>query len=417
MKKKILPIIFSLTILATSIYAGGFQINEHGARAMAMAGAFTAIANDASAIYFNPAGITQLKGTNFYGGLTLIAPSASFTGPAPSTTKTDMDSQTFTPINFYVTQQIGDNLFVGLSVNNQYGLGTRWPVNWPGKYLAYDTEIKSFFFTPVVAYKFSNQFSLSAGLVIAYGDVKIIQVSNVGAGDFQTELKGNKTSVGFSAGLMYKPSNEFSIGVSYRSSVKWDLEGTAKSTPEGFTHPLLKVFIPYPKGDVTAPLKTPQNITVGLGYMPTDQLTLAADFQYVGWSSYDKLSITFKNYNVSNPLAPGPSTESVDRNYENTFIIRGGAEYNLSDVFALRAGILYDRNPVKTEYVEPTLPDANRIGLNIGFGYKLTNNLSIDVAYMFLSFSDRDVTGSKFGFNGKYTNNAHLVGADLSLAL
>ncbi len=417
MKKKQLPIILSFLLLTGSIFAGGFQINEHGARAMAMAGAYTAIANDASAIYFNPAGITQLSGVNFYGGVTLIAPSASFTGPAPSTTKTDMDSQLFTPFNFYVTYQVTSDLSVGLGVNNQYGLGTKWPVSWPGKYLAYDTNVKSFFFTPVVAYKFSDQFSLSVGAVIAYGDVKIIQISNAGAGDFQTELKGNNTAFGFTAGLLYKPVKEFSIGVSYRSSIKWELEGTATSTPAGFTHPLYHIFIPYPNGDISAPLKTPQNITVGLGYMPTNELTLGADFQYIGWSSYDKLSITFKNYNVNNPTAPGPSTESIDRNYENTFIIRAGGEYALSDVFALRAGVLYDRNPVKTEYVEPTLPDANRIGVNVGFGYKLTKNLTVDVAYMLLTFSDRNVTGSKFNFNGTYSNIAHLFGADLSFAL
>lgn len=417
--KKILFTAVFLAALFNLTLAGGFQINEQGAKALSMGNAFTGVANNPSAIFFNPAGITQLKGTRFIAGVSLIAPSTKFTGPSPLTTETEMEKQVFTPFDFYVTHQFSENWFAGLSVNNQYGLGTKWPSAWVGNQLAVDTEIKSFFFTPVVAYKFSDQFSLSAGAVIAYADVKIINRTVhplTSQPTVEINLEGNKIGYGFSAGLLFKPAEQLSLGLSYRSEIKFDFEGTATSTPASFTHPLAGP-IPFPNGDIAAPLTTPQNITLGIGFTPSPALTLAADFQYVGWSSYDKLEVTFKNYDLS-PTTPGvQNVRSADRNYENTFILRGGAEYKLSDVFALRGGVFFDKNPVKTEYVEPILPDANRIGLNAGFGYMFTENLGVDFGYLLLLFEKREVTGSKFGFNGTYKNMSHILSIDFSYSI
>lgn len=432
MKK--LSLLLAVVFFAGRIYAGGFQLNEHGARAMAMAGAFTGLANDASALYFNPAGMTQLTGTHFMAGVTLITPSASFTGPKPPLSPTlgpnqkwDMESQVFNPINVYVTQQVSDDLFLGLGVNNQYGLGTKWDPNWAGRYLAGETEIQSFFFTGAAAYKLSDQFSISLGAVYATATVLISrQIPHPLAGmvpgvkDVNVKMDGDATAFGFSAGLMYKPSKELSLGLSYRSEMEFDFEGKATSTPATFHHPLLNVDLPFPNGDISAPLTTPQNITFGIGYMASPELTLSADFQYIGWSSYDKLTVTFKTYDLDlNPANGQQNVQSADRKYENTFIIRAGAEYQMSKDFALRGGLLYDKSPAAAEYVDPTLPDADRIGLNIGFGYKFTENLSIDFAYMHLFFSERDVTTSHTTVNnvpflGTYQNSAELFGVNFS---
>ena len=420
MKKTITTVVTCL-LVTSSILAGGFQINEQGARAMGMANAFTGVANNPSAIFFNPAGITQLNGTQFLGGVSIIAPSVKFIGPSPLTKEWKMDSQIFTPFDFYATHQFSEKFYAGLSVNNQYGLGTKWPSDWIGNQLAIDTEIKSFFFTPVVAYKFSDQFSLSVGAVIAVANVKIVNAivhPLTNKPDVQVELKGDNTSFGFTAGLMYQPTKQVSLGLSYRSEVKFDFKGTATSTPAGFNHPLLGgAYIAFPNGDVTAPLTTPQNITFGLGIMPSPDLTLAADFQYVGWSSYDKLEITFSNYDLD-PTTPGmQGVESVDRKYQNTFIIRGGAEYKTSDVLALRGGLFFDKNPIKDEYVEPQLPDGNRLGVNVGLGYKFTPKFGVDFAYLLLIVAERDVTNSVFHFNGTYKNMINVFALDFSYNL
>jgi long-chain fatty acid transport protein len=420
--KKLFTLVLACVLFAGSLFAGGFQINENGARAMAMAGAFTGLANDPSAVYFNPAGILQLKGTNFYFGSTLIAPKSSFTDSKSVETK--MDSQLFTPINFYLTHGIGDKLAVGLGVNNQYGLGTKWDPSSVIRFYAGNTSIKSFFFTPVVAYQWTENLSISAGLAVVYADVEISKKSPApipGYVEPTITMKGNKTGFGFSAGLLYKFSQTFQAGLSYRSQVKLEFAGTATSDPATFYHPLLKANLAYPNGDITAPLNTPQNVTLGIAYKADPSLMLTADFQYVGWSSYDKLAVTFTNYDLDlNPANGVQNVSSVDRNYQNTWILRTGAEYTASDKLSVRAGILYDRNPVQTEYVDPTLPDADRLGLNIGFGYKISSKIAIDVAYMFLAFDDRNLSGSKVTptlNGGMYQNSAHLIGVDFSYSL
>jgi len=421
-----------LVLLATismfiysSAFAGGFQLNEQGARALAMGGAFAGLANDPSALYFNPAGITQLKGTNFYFGTTLIMPLGTYKVPGNSNVTYEQKSQTFTPVNFYLTHAFTDKLSVGLSFNNQFGLGTKWDANWPGRYLAINTDLKTYQATAAIAYKVLDNLSISAGGVFGMADVTIEKKSPYPLGipkDFMVTLKGDGNAFGFTAGVLYKPLKDLQFGLSYRSEISYDLKGTATSDPASvtFVHPLLNVpvTVPFPNGDITAPLSTPQSITFGLAYMPQNNLTVTADFQYVGWSSYDKLDITFASYDLdANPANGIQNTQSTIRDYKNTFIARAGFEYTASDMLILRGGVLYDHNPVKNELVEPSLPDADRLGLNIGYGAKLSDRIGLDVAYFLLIFRDRDINKSVFGFNGQYSTTAHLFGVNISYSL
>lgn len=412
MKKITLSIL--VLFLVGKLFAGGFQINEHGARAMGMAGAFTAIANDPTALFYNPAGLVFVKGTQFYGGATLIKPISSFRGPAPSVDEWKMKDLIFNPINVYVTHQFSDDFAVGLGLNNPYGLGTEWNSDWIGKYLAIKTEIRSFFFYASAAYRVSDALSIGAGPIYAFGDVTINRKNSLSPFDADAEinLTGDASAIGFTAGLLFKPANEFSLGLSYRSEVSFDFTGTAEVTAPTALLPII------PQGKVKAPLTTPQNITLGLAYFPNDDLIVSADFQYIGWSSYDKLEVTFEDVKDANG---NPYVTSSTRDYGDAYIARLGAEYKLSKPITLRGGVLYDSNPVKDERLDPTLPDANRIGLNIGVGYQITDNISIDLAYLFLRFNERKIDNSMISytdgaayFNGVYNSTAHLLGIDFS---
>lgn len=412
MKRKLLLFASAMLMISVNVIGSGFQINEQGAKAMAMGGAFTGLANDPSAVYFNPAGIVNLSGTHFTGGVSLISPSSSFRGPAPAIDEYKLNSQLFTPFHFYFTQQLSNDWFVGFGVNNPYGLGTKWDDDWVGRYLALDTEIRTFFFNAVAAYKINEQLSISAGVTFAYGDVKIIRYTPLYpfAGEAQVSLQGDGTAWGFTAGVLYKPMDELSLGLSFRSEAPFTFEGDATSDgPSQFSSRL-------PAGNISADFTTPMNLTFGVAVMPMEKLTVTGDFQYVGWSSYDVLAVDFEDPNQTDLSSP--------RNYNNSWIARLGAEYWLTDDFAVRGGLLYDKNPVDDERVEPTLPDADRIGLNLGIGYDLSENLTLDVAYFFLRFNERTITNSKedYGigtspFNGTYNSTAHLFGISFSYNL
>jgi long-chain fatty acid transport protein len=409
MIKKTVSFFTILAFLAGSVFAGGFQINEHSARAMAMGGAFTGLANDASAAYFNPAGMTQLTGWNMSLGTTIISPSGSFRGVYPETTEYDLQKQTFTPINVYAVGQITDKLYFGFSVNNPFGLGTRWDDDWVGKYLAVDTELKTFYFGFNLAYKINDVFSIAAGLNYAYGDVtimKYVPIPDPLAGDFKLTLDGDDTAIGYNVSLFIKPSDAFSFGISFRSETPFEFEGTA--TSEEYPAQLEGRL---PSGDITAAFTAPMNISTGVAWHANEKLTLTADYQYVGWSSYDKIEVVF---------ADGSKSVSV-RDYDNSWIARVGGEYNFSDAVDFRAGFLYDKNPVKDELVEPSLPDADRMGFNVGLGYMFTEKFGIDLAYMYLRFAERTITNSEVSytsgnspFNGTYNSYAHLFAINFS---
>jgi long-chain fatty acid transport protein len=427
-KKKILTLFFVCVLFAGNMYPSGFQINENGARAMAMAGAFTGLADDPSAIYFNPAGITQLDGIQIYAGATMIMPISSFSLPPQySIPKTNMDSQVFFPINFYITYHITSDLSVGLGINNQFGLGTKWPQDWVGSQLAVETSVKTFFFTPVVAYKISPKLSISAGATIATNNVLI---SRMGAApdprlpNYLITLDSKTaTAVGFTLAFLYKPDDRIQIGACYRSKSKFNLTGTATSNPASFPFqvaPGTYAQIPYPNGDISASLTTPPDFTFGISIKPIDKWTITADYQWIGWSTYDSLKVNFNSY--KNPLNGAAVSISVPKQYQDSYILRVGTEYKVDDILSLRAGIYYDHNPIPEGYVDPTLPDADRTGICVGAGYNFTNNLRVDLAYQLILFPDRTTSYFVPGttntyFNGTYSNIAHLIGLNLSYNL
>ncbi len=411
MVKKSLTIIVSAIIISGNIFASGFQINEHAARAMAMGGAFTAVANDASAAMFNPAAVTQLKGTHISAGVTLIKPYATFRGVTPDVDEYSVHDALFTPINLHVTHQISEDLYSSFSLTNPFGLGTTWDDDWIGKYLAVETEVRTFFFGGNLAYKLTENFSVAAGVNVAYGDViirKFAPLPDPLTGDIELTLEGDAVSYGYNLSMFYiHPKNDYTVGVSFRSNSTFDFEGEATSVGPAQLDGRL------PAGNITATLVTPYNLQMGMSFFPIENLRTAFDFQWVGWSSYDKLAVDFED--------EAQEDVSAARDYQDSWIMRTGFEYICNESLDLRWGIFLDRNPVKNEMVEPSLPDSDRLGFNAGFGYKFFGNQSIDLAYMYIRFFERTVTGAESyytsgnsSFDGTYNSYAHLLAINYS---
>src|SRR5512140_683393 len=261
----VVVLVIATTILAAAAFASGFQLNEHGARAMAQAGAFAARASDGSAMYFNPAGLGFQTQGSVLVGVTLIMPTSSFYGPAETNTNTkyEQTSQPLTPVNAYIVYPIVHRWTAGIAVNNQYGLGTEWPSDWPGRYLAVKTDLTSWFITPTLAFRVNDQLSIAAGFVYATGSVKLnrsVYTSGIETpAPVVTTLDLSGHGMTFSAGLLYKISPEWSVGLSYRGSVKIDAKGSATFNPN-YT-PLM-----LPQGDVSTSITLPANGFVGVAY-------------------------------------------------------------------------------------------------------------------------------------------------------
>ncbi|MGA1863286.1 outer membrane protein transport protein [Deferribacter thermophilus] len=234
--------LFVILLFPVLLYANGFQINEQGAKALGMGGAFVAQADDPSAVYFNPAGITQLERMQLSLGFSPIHPYATFESDSTGQS-TDAKDKTFYIPNFYATLQTTDKIWVGLGVFSNFGLATEWPDNWKGRYIVGGTkaEVVTLTINPNIAYKINDKLSIAAGIDIQRMDVtlenKIWQgFHGVGVEDANSELKGTDDwAYGWNVALHYKITENWKFGMSYRSKIKHEFKDGTHNLDHLFT--------------------------------------------------------------------------------------------------------------------------------------------------------------------------------------
>ncbi len=402
-----------LMVCSAAVFAGGFKIGEHGARGMGMGGAFVAMPRDASAVYHNPAGLSFLSGGNILLGSVLMAPSTTFTGPTPSTASTDMVSETFFPSNFYASYTMQNGLAVGIGVFSPFGLGTEWAGNWVGRHLAVKSDLKTFYINPTISYKVSDQLALGVGASYVPGSVMLDRkLPLIPLPDGTFKLEGDGTGFSFNAGIIWKPTESISVGLTYRAETKIEFEGDAvfgnipNIDPDG-AGPIPVLTALFPSGTTgKSTITMPGNLTGGIAFDVNQNFTIQAAVEFVGWSSYDKLQVAF-----SKPVA-GSTIMTDTANWKNSILLRVGGEYRIDDL-AVRAGFIFDETPQPDRSVGPVLPDADRLEFSIGLGYQLTNAVHVDVAYQYVSGADRTVTSPTNSFPGTYKSSASLFGLNL----
>ncbi|NWF49168.1 MAG: outer membrane protein transport protein [Ignavibacteriaceae bacterium] len=412
--KHLITVSLLLTFFTANVFAGGFQLNEHGAKAKAMGGAFTAVANDPSAIYWNGAGLTQLTGTHIMLGTHLIAPSTLFRGVSPNVDKYYMEPQIFFPTHFFASHSFSNDLAIGLGFTTPFGLGTKWPEEWVGKYLAIETELRTFTISPVVAYEIIDNLSISAAFVYSFADVTLTRKNSQApfTGDAFVTLKGDdKFAYGYNFGLLFKPIEGLSVGAAFHSQLKYEFEGDVVTTGAKQLLDAKKL----PLGKATAKLEAPMYIAGGIAIDLTSRLKLSAEFQRIFWSSYDTLAVDFEDAAYTDLKSP--------RDYKDSYIIRLGGEYKFDD-FSLLGGVYFDKMPVDPEKLSPTLPDSDRLGFSLGISADILDNLNITGSYLFIRAKELTVTNSVepytpggSGFNGTYNSYAHVLSLSLTYSL
>ncbi len=418
MLKKFTGSILMLLISASLVFASGFSIYEQGAKATAMGGAFIAQANDVTAMFYNPAGMMNLEGTHIGTGVTIIMPQFGFQGPtsADPNLYTAAEKQIFPPVHFYFTKRLHENVSVGFAFYTLFGLGSKWPGDWPGRVLATTSDVKTYALNPAIAYRVTDHLSVSIGMTYMLGQVTLEKSIYTGyAADtyVESKLKANGKGYGFNFSMQYKPVDALTIGAIYRDDVLMDFKDgdatfTLPNLKNEYMNQLLKAYFPNTKG--SSKIDLPHLFGVGVAFDFTPQLTAEFDYLEMGWSSYDILTVEFDD-----PVAGQTKTKSI-KNYEDSYSLRLGLEYRYTDQLSFRLGYLRDNHAVPDEYVEPSLPEGDRNLYSAGIGYKM-GNINLDAFYMFLKQEDRTITnselevsGNPFPFNGTYKGLGHLFG-------
>jgi long-chain fatty acid transport protein len=300
---------------------------------------------------------------------------------------------------------------LGLGVFNPFGLGTDWPEDWRGRYVSTKTEIQTFYINPVAAFSM-GPVSFAAGMQAVYGTLELnrkVKKAPLGDDVASMHLEGTSdVNYGWNAGIQFRPMQQVVVGPSYRSQVDSKVNGTAAFDSMNAKWTFVKAALPA-KADVFTTIPYPAVMAVGVAVTPLSDLTIEANVVQTQWSAFDTLAINF--------AAPYAAlTEKVPELYANARSYRIGAEYRLPDwELALRCGYLYDESPVPAASVSTLLPDGNRDSFQVGVGYAIGNNTTVDLAYMYLKFKDRSTEGvSTAGFNGTYKTSANLFGMTIT---
>lgn len=420
MRSRLIVAAVLLLAMVSFVQGAGFLIYEHGAAAMALAGAFTGLANDPSAVWHNPAGLAWVEGTQVLLGATLIVPRGSVTmDNLPGAPVYNQVKQVFYPPNFYITHKFGDKLAAGVGVFAPFGLGAEWPDeenDFPLRYLAVKAEMQTIIVNGALAYKVTENVAVAGGVYFVTSKLKETLVQRIDMGedvafDVPTSLDVKGTALGWNAGLMYK-TDGFSLGINFRSQFNVDYSGTVVSSLDYVPWPY-QPYIPT-EGDAKTTFRFPNILTIGFAVNLTPKVLWSVDVHEYFFRRYNAYTVE-----VDYP-SPYPDQElEAEPRWEDNICYRTGLQYQTSEKLALRGGVLFDKTPQPVLDMSPSLPDADRLAFTLGFGYKI-GKLVFDFGYQFEHFYKR--TSQHHYIFGPYTPNpaqgtyktvSHLFGLNL----
>lgn len=389
--------------LSTPVMGGGIEVPMQSAKAAAQADAFTAQADDPSAIFYNPAGLTQLHGTQISAGLYYLQPEFHFEGDNGADQRMRLPS--LLP-HLYAASDFGSERFrFGIGVNNVFGINEDWGSRGALRFLVDNAQLSVINFAPTVAYKFSENFSAGIALNGYYGNLLLTRNAIVGApptpeGHFN--YRGEDFAVGVTPGFMWKINDRHTIGGYYRSPFRMSFGGSAA--------------VKIPGGPTIGPsvadakLSFPQSAGLGYAFRPIPRLKIEGDVVWTDWHAVKRLSI----------FSPDPrfNGQTLPANWDSGWTFRLGGEYLLNEHWALRAGYAYSQNAVPDSTFSPLVPDSNYHLVAAGFGYS-RDHWAIDLAANYIYRERHHVSGSSNSpfVDGTWSNEIFGLMATFTLKL
>ncbi len=370
---KITPLILAALLAPASVHALGFRLLHQDAEAVARANAFTATADNPSAVYYNPAGITQVPGTQVeLGGYAI----------AIDTRHTTLDGQTFdTPdrfqgvSHFYATASMKRlPLSFGLGFYSPYGLSTEWPDETPFRSYATKNKLVTLTANPVAAWRVCDSLSVGAGVMITYAQADLRRGIIAPRDEFKFDADG--VGVGFNLGGLWQPHRMHSFGVTYRSPVNVDLDGTTEIKSQ------TPFLFPSSNEDASATLDLPQQIVVGYSFRPTPRWNLEVNVDWTDWDTLDTVAIRRRSGDVLQPL-----------DWQSSFIYEIGATRSFDHGFSLSAGYFYSETSTPDATYTPAVADMDFHAWSLGAKYA-SERWNLGLTYQFAYGPDTDIRGS-----------------------
>ena len=410
----------TLLVFATpSVYAAGFALIEQSAsgQGLSYAGA-AANAEDASVMWFNPAGLTEIASHQAILAGHVIVPKSDFNnngsynaafGNAPISGSDDNGATTGFVPNFYWKGQYG-GYDLGLGINVPFGQKIKYEDDWVGRYHAIETNLKTLNINPSIAKKINDNVSFGFGLNAQYVDLILSSkvdntfAGNPSAGDGDAEITADSWAYGYNLGLFYQPTPSTDLGLAYRSSVTHFAKGKVDYTNVTNAGALATLL----DADAKATVNLPANISFSVNQGVNDKLHILVDATWTQWSDYKELVVDFDS---------AQADSNTRQNFKDSWRLSLGGIYQLNETIKLRAGVAFDQTPVSNpENRSPRTPDVDRKWFSVGLGYKLSNALSLDLAYSHLAEDKEKVnytTNDAQYLVGSYSNAVDIVSAQI----
>ncbi|MCP4153962.1 MAG: hypothetical protein GY757_39915 [bacterium] len=408
----ILVLLFTLTV---GLCANGLNLNGNGTKAIAMGGAFIGLADDYSAVFWNPAGLTQMKKTNVAVFLTDVIPTATYSLSAFGIDATS-EPKHYLSGGFGFFKPISDKVTVGMYAYVPSGSGVKWDgsdLAMLSGGVAYEWEslIAHLTLSPAVAFKVSEKLSIGATLNINYGIIKLKRATVLSptlVTQYEEDLNG--MAVGATIGMLYKPTEKFSFGLTYKTPITIKVSGDVEMPGAAY------LGLP-PSDEGERETTWPMWIGAGICIKPSDTLTFTADAQYTNWKKMTVIPMSFYNQYWETYFAENAGFELK---WKDTVQLRFGVEYKVSEAFALRAGYYYDPNPSPTSTLTIVLPEITYNFITFGFGYK-TGKINLDAGFEIAWGKERDLSFAeadpKAGMPGLHNNNIIVPNIALTIYL
>ncbi len=391
-------------------------------------------------MFFNPASLGWLQKIELQAVATVVAPHSELKSAEGSTVfgtpiggrdhDGDFAENAVLPA-FYAGVPLPGGVSLGLGVNVPFGLETKYPGDWVGRYHAVKSELKTVNINPAVAWRPVPWLAAGAGFQAQYADGTLsnaVDFGTIGAAnripgsvpggqDGFARLNGDDWAYGWNVGAMVEPRAGTRLGVAYRSKLEHTLRGDVDfsgddagiaSTIRGFTGA-------FTDSDASLGLTTPASLSVGLHQDVTDRWAVLGEAQWTDWSVFDELTIKFDN-----PAQPDSTTEEK---WKDTWFLSLGTTYKATDDVTLRAGVAYDQSPVRSEYRTPRIPDNDRYWLSLGAGWQPADWISLDAAFTYIFVEDSEVNlaasdtgnGARGNLSADYESDIILLGLSARL--
>lgn len=396
--------------LPASVSAGGFSLNEQSASAMGVANAGSAAnPENASTVLFNPAGMSQLSGTNISFGAAVLdidaeakpeSISVTRQNPAvpvqPATAGGDIADPAVLP-NFYLTHEVSDSVDVGFGIHAPYGLAADYEEGFAGRFFADKTELTAIAFTPSISVNNGNGLSMGAGINLIYAEGRLSRYQDLSAvagpaalalDEPYADIEGDDIGATFRVGFLYELSPMTQVGLSAQTGTELDLKGDATIsnfpvlTSPGQTTTLTE--------KVRVPLAIPESATLGLRHRFNEEFTLLAGATYAKWGRFEELDIISRRSNPGevSSVSGYPYISHVTEKWNNTWQFNLGGIWQATPEWALKAGYAWDESPVNEQYVTARIPSQDRHWLTLGTQWKdVRSGWTVDAAVGTLLFS------------------------------